>query len=208
MTQRRMLWRITAATLTAATVALAPPAIAAGSATGPRDVVQSIIDAGLEILQRDGLSTRDRREELLDMVEQHFDFETLSKLVLARHWQQFSPEQRKEFVAVFRTHLALTYSKNLERYENETAVITGEQEEARGDWTVRTKVVRPGAEDVLVNYRLRQRGGAWRMIDVVVEGVSLVSNWRSQFREVLGGRTPDKLIEHLRQKNEEMQKES
>lgn len=141
------------------------------------------------------------------MIEQHFDFETLAKLVLARNWSRLKPEQQREFVAVFKDHLALTYSKNLESYDNEKAVITGEQEEARGDWTVRSKVLRPGAEDVLVNYRLRQRDGTWRMIDVVVEGVSLVSNWRSQFREVLGNRSPDTLIDQLRKKNDEMRRE-
>jgi len=141
------------------------------------------------------------------MVEDRFDFETLAKLVLARHWREFSAEQQREFVEVFRTHLALTYSKNLERYNGEVAVITGDQEEARGDWTVRSRVVRPNAEDVLVNYRLRQTDGRWRMIDVVVEGVSLVSNWRSQFREVLGNRSPDALIRQLHQKNEELRNE-
>lgn len=189
---------------------LAVPAAAVGSEpkSGPRAIVQTIIDRGLEILREDELSTAGKRDALLAMVDEHFDFETLAKLVLARQWQQFSTDQRQEFVEVFRTHLALTYSKNLERYENETAVITGEQAEARGDWTVRTKVVRPGAEDVIVNYRLRERGGQWRMIDVVVEGVSLVSNWRSQFREVLGNRGPEQLIAELRRKNEEMQRPS
>lgn len=193
-----------AATLLAAAV----PVASAASAPGPREVVQTVIDQGLAILQREDLSVAQKRDQLQSMVEQHFDFETLAKLVLAQNWRKLSKEQRAAFTEVFKTHLALTYSKNIAEYDNEKAVIVGEHEEARGDRTVKSKILRTSAEDVFVNYRLRQRDGTWMMIDVVVEGVSLVSNWRAQFREVLGNKSPERLIELLQEKNEKLRQET
>lgn len=196
-----------AAALTLGLSAVTPAATAA-SAPGPREVVQTVIDQGIGILKRDDLSVAAKREQLEAMVEQYFDFETLSKLVLAQNWRKLSREQRAAFTEVFKTHLSLTYSKNIAEYNNESAVIIGEQEEARGDRTVKSKIVRPSAEDVFVHYRLRQRDGTWMMIDVVIEGVSLVSNWRAQFREVLGNKSPERLIELLEEKNEKLRQES
>jgi phospholipid transport system substrate-binding protein len=200
--------RAVAALAAALVIAAVAPAATAASAPAPREVVQAVIDEGLRILQRDDLSVGVKREQLQAMVEQYFDFETLSKLVLAQNWRKLSKEQRRAFTDVFKTHLALTYSKNIAEYDDESAVIVGEQEEARGDRTVKSKILRTSAEDVFVNYRLRQRDGAWMMIDVVVEGVSLVSNWRAQFREVLGNKSPERLIELLEEKNEKLRQES
>jgi len=200
--------RAGAAFAAALVVASVAPVATAASAPAPREVVQTVIDEGIRILQRDDLSVAVKREQLQAMVEQYFDFETLSKLVLAQNWRKLSKEQRRAFTDVFKTHLALTYSKNIAEYDDESAVIVGEQDEARGDRTVKSKILRTNAEDVFVNYRLRQRDGVWMMIDVVVEGVSLVSNWRAQFREVLGNKSPERLIELLEEKNEKLRQES
>jgi len=101
----------------------------------------------------------------------------------------------------FKEHLAMTYGRNVENYKNEKVTITGSREEAKGDWTVKTKILRGGPGDILVDYRLRQRDGSWRIIDVIIEGVSLVSNFRSQFQDVVSGGGPERLIALLREKN-------
>jgi len=193
---------------TVVALAVVAPAASTTATTGARAVVQAVIDDGLVILRKGDLSIAAKRVELQKVVEMYFDFETLSKLVLAQNWRKMSKPQRQAFVAVFKTHLSLTYSKNIEQYNNEVPVITGEKEEARGDRTVTSKIVRSGQEDIFVSYRMRDRAGKWMMIDVVVEGVSLVSNWRSQFREVLGNKSPEHLIELLHEKNEKMQQEA
>ena len=78
----------------------------------------------------------------------------------------------------------------------------GERDEGRGDWSVKTKILRGGGSaDVLVDYRLRQENDAWRIIDVVIERVSLVANFRSQFQEIMSSGGPTKLLEVLREKN-------
>src|SRR4029077_8989436 len=138
-----------------------------------RAVVQETADQVVAVLENKGLSADQKRHQIEQIVYAHFDFDVLSRLVLARNWNQLNPAQQKEFVEEFKKHLSVTYGKNVETYNGERAVITGERPEARGDSTVKTKVVRPHADDIVVDYRLRQENGRWHVIDVVIEGVSL-----------------------------------
>jgi phospholipid transport system substrate-binding protein len=166
-----------------------------------RAVVQETADQVVAVLENKPLSADQKRHQIEQIVYAHFDFDVLSRLVLARNWTQLSAAQQKEFVEEFKKHLSLTYGKNVETYNGERAVITGERPEARGDTTVKTKVVRPHADDVLVDYRLRQENGRWQVIDVVIEGVSLVANFRSQFQEIIANGGPEHLLQLLREKN-------
>ena len=167
----------------------------------PTAVVQQTADAVVVVLADKSLSTKDKRSKIEQIVYAHFDFTTLSKLVLARNWKQLSPPQQRDFVEEFKRHLSVTYSRNVETYNNERAVVTADRQESNGDWTVKTKIVRPSAEDILVDYRLRKQGDTWQVIDVIIEGVSLVANFRSQFQEILTSSNHDHLIQLLREKN-------
>ncbi len=185
----------------ALTAFLLAPISAARAAEGPTAAVQQTADAVVAVLADKGLSVEQRRHKVEEIVYAHFDFETLSRLVLARHWKELSPEQQKAFVEEFKRHLSVTYGKNVETYNNEKAVVIGDRAETQNDWTVKTKVIRPSAEDVLVDYRLRKEDGQWRVIDVIIEGVSLVANFRSQFQEIISRDGAAKLIDLLREKN-------
>ena len=129
------------------------------------------------------------------------DFPTLCKLVLARNWPKFSPSQRGEFEDEFKQHLSMTYGRNVDSYKNEKVQILGERPEQRDDVTVQTKILRGGSDDVAVDYRLRQSDGQWKIIDVIIEGVSLVSNFRSQFQDIVANGGPDRLLALLKEKN-------
>lgn len=169
--------------------------------SAPRAVVEKTGDAVIAVLKNGSLSMEQKRQKIEDIAAQHFDFETLSRLVLARNWKKLSDDQQREFVKEFRTHLSVTYGKNIEAYNDEKLVITGDREESHGDWTVKSIIDRKTVEDVKVDYRLRQKDGEWMMIDVIVEGVSLVANFRSQFQDIISRDGPDKLIAALRDKN-------
>jgi phospholipid transport system substrate-binding protein len=172
------------------------------AADSPRAIVQEMTDRALAVLADKSLGSEEKRHRLEAIAEQHTDFETMSKLVLGRNWSQFSPAQQTEFVKEFKEHLSVTYGRNIENYQNEKVEIVGDREEARGDWTVKSKILRGGgANDVLVDYRLRREGDAWRVIDIVIERVSLVANFRSQLQEVVTQGGPTKVIELLREKN-------
>jgi len=167
----------------------------------PAGVVERTTSRVIAILADKDSSVDAKRHRVQDVVYESVDFETLSRLVLARNWSRFSAAQQTEFMSQFREHLSMTYGRNVENYKNEKVTITGARAEGQGDWTVKTKILRGGPGDVMVDYRLRQRDGSWRIIDVIIEGVSLVSNFRSQFQDVVASGGPDHLIALLREKN-------
>jgi phospholipid transport system substrate-binding protein len=193
------------ATLRSALVALALTlaAVATADQQTPSQVVDGLANRVLPILRDNSLTTEQKRDQIEQIAYQSMDFETLSKLVLARNWPKFSPAQQAEFVQQFKRHLSVTYGRNIESYNNETVKILGERPETQGDVTVLTKILRGGGgADVVVDYRLRQRDGQWKIIDVIVEGVSLVSNFRSQFQGIVANGGPDHLLALLKEKNE------
>jgi len=176
-----------------------PPDAAAQSA--PRSMVQQTIDAVLVVLNDKSASTEQKRSRIENIAYQRFDFPTVSRLVLARNWQRFSKTQQTEFMEEFKRYLAVNYGNRIERYDQQKVDIVGERQEPRGDVTIQS-VVRGGEfEGATVDYRLREKNGNWLVIDVIVEGISLVSNFRDQFKEVLARGGPEELLEALRAKN-------
>lgn len=168
----------------------------------PSQVVETLASQVIGVLKDGQLDTAQKRGRIEQIAYGAIDFGTLSKLVLARNWPKFSPTQRSEFESEFKQHLSATYGRNIDNYKNEKVQILGERAESRGDVTVQSKIVRgSSSEDVLVDYRLRQRDGSWKIIDVIIEGVSLVSNFRSQFQDIVANGGPDKLLALLREKN-------
>jgi len=173
------------------------------AAAGPRDVVRTLADQVLAVLKDKSLSSAQKREQIENIADRGVDFATMSKLVLARNLSRFSDAEQVQFQHEFRRHLSVTYGDSVDSYKNEEVVITGDREEARGDVTVKSKIARSGGgDDILVDYRLRQVNGEWRIIDFVVEGVSLISNFRSQFQDLLANQTPAQLIALIHEKNQ------
>lgn len=187
-----------AALLLATLLGATPPA----AAQSPSQVVDALASQVIAILKNGGLDSQQKRSEIEQIAYGAIDFPTLCKLVLARNWPKFSPPQRDQFEQEFKQHLSMTYGRNVDNYKNEKVQILGERPEARDDVTVQTKILRGGGtEDVVVDYRLRQASGQWKIIDVIVEGVSLVANFRSQFQDIVANGGPDRLLALLKEKN-------
>jgi phospholipid transport system substrate-binding protein len=165
-----------------------------------RSFIQETADQVIVVLKKQDVPSPEKVRELEQIAYARFDFDTMSKLVLARNWSKLTPEQQREFVQEFRQHLSVTYGRNIESYRNETIEILGDREEARGDWTVKTKILR-GGDDIMVDYRLRKIDGQWKIIDVVIERVSLVANFRSQLQDVVTNQGADAMLRLLREKN-------
>jgi len=173
----------------------------------PRDVVTGTSEAVIVVLKQKDLPKAEKRRRIEDIVLKSVDFDTLSKLTMARNWTMLSAAQQEEFRREFREHLSATYGRRIDDYRNETVDVLGTREEARGDQTVKTRINRGGGTaDVLVDYRLRQVGGQWKIIDVVIEGVSLVANFRSQFQELMAHGGAEHLLAVLREKTGEEEK--
>ena len=193
-----------AALPTFAALALALPTAAAGEPTAEaRLVMDTTVAAVLAVLGEDALSADEKQAQIEGIALERFDFETMAKLVLKRDWRRLSEPQRAEFVPAFRTYLATSYGSRITRYNQEAIEMAGERVEPRGDVTVLTKIQGGEADGVQIDYRLRHRGGQWRIIDVVIEGISLVSNLRAQFSPVIVEFGPGELVERLKKKNAE-----
>jgi phospholipid transport system substrate-binding protein len=174
---------------------------AGAAADTPREVVEHTTQSVVDVLRDPKLPTEQKKQKIQSVVDGSMDFTTLSRLVLARNWKPLSDEQKKSFVREFKTHLTVTYSNNIESYDNETVEIVGEREEERGDWTVKTKIVRSKAQPIAVDYRVRKTDAGWKIIDVVIEGVSLVANFRSEFQDIISRNGFDGLMSSIRDKN-------
>lgn len=179
--------------------AAAPPSEADQAAA--RRAVDEIVEAVLGVLRNSSLSVPQKREGIQDIAYERFDFVVISKLVLARNWRRMSAQQRADFQTEFKRHLSVTYGDNLDRYGNETVEVTDTRGENNGDVTVRSRILGNG-DPISVDYRLRATDGRWYVIDVIIEGVSLLSNFRSQTQEVIQADGPDGLIRMLREKND------
>ena len=174
---------------------------AAISDLGPREVVETIVDQVLETLSDESLDQKARRGRIEAIAFDAFDFTTMSKLTLARNWKKLDTDQKRRFVRDFKSHLSRIYGSRLDRYRQEDVEFMGTREEPRGDVTVKTKIVGGQFDGIEMNYRMRHRKERWRAIDVVIEGVSLIANFRSQFAEVISNGGIEQLLEDLRSKN-------
>jgi phospholipid transport system substrate-binding protein len=163
------------------------------------------VDQVLEILASEELNDAQRRQQIEEVAYARFDFAIISRLVLARKWKRFSPEQQQEFVEQFKIQLSKNYGSRITRYDQEQVKIVDQRLERNGDVTVKTRIDGGAANGIEVDYRLRRKDrkadGAWMVIDVIVEGVSLVSSYRSQFAEVLNHNDPGEVLKQLREKN-------
>ena len=195
MTSTRARWMLVCAL---GLVLCAAPALAAGDSA--RSAMEQTVSDVLAVLGDKSLSLQAKRDRIQAIAYDRFDFETMSKLVLKRDWKKFDAAQQKEFVLQFREHLSARYGENLGRYENEKVEVTSDHTETNGDVTVKT-VIRGGKYDgTPVNYRLRH-GSDWQVIDVVIENVSLVSSFRTQFADVLAKSGPSGVLKKLEERN-------
>jgi phospholipid transport system substrate-binding protein len=181
---------------------LAGPIHAASPEESAESVVRQTLDAAVAVLEDASLSDDDKIGRIEQLAYARFDFRTMARLVLARNWKRFTPEQREAFIAEFKRHLSLTYGRTLLNYGDEDIEYKDRRLERNGDVTVQTRIVGSSMDPVVISYRLRNREDSWGVIDVVVEGISLVSNFRDQTKEIVSNSGPDRLIEILREKNE------
>jgi phospholipid transport system substrate-binding protein len=165
--------------------------------------MQKTVDEVLSVLNDPKLDAAGRRSKLEEIAYSRFHFETVSKYVVARYWKTFSAEEKKEFIETFKTFLSRTYGDRIERYQNEQVEIVGERPEGRADRVVMTRIVGGNYDSAEVDYRLREIDGAWRVVDVKIEGISLVMNYRDQFKSFLARGGAPALLDALQKKNAE-----
>lgn len=179
------------------------PAIAGGAAT---DAMKGTIDEVLRILKDANLKqpakADERRQQLENVVGERFDYEEMSRRALGAPWNQLSDKEKQEFVGLFRTLLTNSYADKIETYSGDGVQYVNERIEKEYA-EVRTKVL-TGKTDIPLDYRLLNKGGEWRVYDVVLDGVSLVNNYRGQFSKILRSSTYAELVDQLRKKSDKI----
>jgi len=173
-----------------------------GTTGTPIEIIQEEVGTLIEVLRAE--ITREKKEEKIwSIADSIFDYTQLSKRTLARNWRSFSPEQKKEFTQLFSKLLGDVYLDRIMAYRDEEVVFDKEEMFSNDTAEVFTRVI-AGSKDVPIRYRMILRDGSWKVYDVVVEGVSLVSNYRSQFKQILLNESPEDLLKTLREKVENM----
>ena len=172
----------------------------------PEALVKKITEEVLAALKTDKQLAAGDREKAVKLAEQkilpHVDFEEATRLAVGRGWKEASPEQRKKLVAEFRNMLVRTYSNAIGTYEGQTMkVLPSRVKPSDTEATVRNQFLRPGGKPILIDYSMRKTDAGWKIFDIVVEGVSLVLTYRSEFDAVVKQEGVDGLIKRLGQKN-------
>jgi phospholipid transport system substrate-binding protein len=169
----------------------------------PTDQMRSTINSVLNILKNQELEkpekTKGKRETIRKIIGDRFDFKEMTKRSLALHWRGRSEEERKEFVALFSNLLERTYIDKIETYENESILYIDEMIDGKYA-VVRTKVINKKNVEIPIDYKLIKKVDTWLVYDIVIEGVSLVNNYRTQFNKIIRTSSYEKLVERLKGK--------
>ena len=193
--------RALAAALGASLCAGAAHAASMPTATSAKALIEQTVAQVLAVLKDESRTVAQQRLELEKIAHARFDFRTMAGLVLGRAWKRLDAAERDEFVDQFTTYLANDYGSRLERYQQEEVAVVSEQPKPRDDVEVRTKIIGGENDGAIVDYRMRNGKDGWKIIDVVIEGISLVANFRDQFREVIARGGPEALLQKLKEKN-------
>ena len=183
--------------------ALLAPSVQAGE---PTEVVRTGIYGVLEVLRQTDLKApankMERRNRIRKIIHQYFDFEAMSRRSLARNWRKRTPEEKAEFIKLFSYLMELNYANTLESYTDEKIVFDKETSDAEFA-RVKTVIITTDKKEIDITYRLHKIKDGWRVYDVLVEGVSLLKNYRDQFRSIIRRTSYANLVKILRAKRDE-----
>ena len=169
----------------------------------PMDKIRLAVDNGIQILNDANLKSKDKKQERIDRLKEiispFFDFTEMARRSLGSHWRRRTPEEKQEFVTLFRDFLETIYSDKIDLYNGEKVVFS--REIVDKDYAeVDSKVTNKKGEKFSVVYKLRRADGTWKVYDVVVENISLINNYRSQFNRVITNSSYEELIKKIKDK--------
>jgi phospholipid transport system substrate-binding protein len=203
--------KLFASGLLALSVFFAPAAVFAANETLPPDeLVRNVAGEVLTIIRNDKSIQSGDTSKVLALVDEkvlpHFDFRRMTGMAVGRDWRSASPQQQERLTEAFRTLLVRTYSNALTQYRDQTIEFKPLRSNP-GDKAVRvnSEIRQPGTQPIAIDYSLGQTEKGWKVFDVVVAGVSLVTNYRSSFADEISKKGIDGLIDSLEAKNKSLQ---
>jgi phospholipid transport system substrate-binding protein len=178
---------------------LGPAATARAGA--PTDQLREYTDRVLKILEDPSLQPADRRAAVRRVADEAFDVTETARRALGQHWSQRTPAEQEQFVQAFADLLEQTYISRIDEYGGERIRYVGEQVD--GDHAVvRARIMTRQGTEVPVESRLLRRGDRWLIYDVIIENVSLIANYRSQFDRIIRTASFDELLRRVRARND------
>ncbi len=175
------------------------------NAGAPLDALQIRMKSLLDVLRDPSFKAlptqEEKKEKLLPIIDEIFDYNELSRRTLSRNWKKLTTEQRQEFTDLFSKLLGIVYINRLLEYTNEKVVFGKEKMLSKNKAEVQSKIV-TSSKEIPIHYRLILKNGTWRVYDVLIEGVSLIRTYRSQFKRILTKQGPEDLLKMLRKKVE------
>ena len=163
--------------------------------TGVNNIISTLGDPAFKAKAKDA-----QIAQLGEAIEAVFDFEELSRRTLGREWKKMNAEQQKEFVQLFKELLQGVYADRLLAYSDQKIIFDKETMLKKGRAEVQSFLQTSDGKKIPLFYRLSDKSGSWKVYDVIIEGVSMVKNYRTQFREILAKDSPEKLLQILRDK--------
>lgn len=179
--------------------------ISAAQAGVPQEKVRQTINEILDILANKTLAEQERQARMRQTVLQRFSFEEMARRSLGQHWRDRKPEEKQEFVQLFTDLLLDSYIDKIERSEGKEDVRYTKESIEDGYATVHTEIVQKRDQNIAVEYRLLQRDGNWQVFDVIIEGISLVNNYRTQFNKIILGESYEALVKKMQQKSAQLE---
>ena len=169
----------------------------------PLDVVKGAVDRAIQVLKDPKLLPKDKKKERVDrlkeIVDPVFDYEEMAKRALGPHWRRRTAAEQQEFVKLFQDFIEKVYSDKIELYEGEK-IVFGRETVDQDFAQVESSIVNAKGETYVMVYRLRRADGKWKVYDAVVENISVVNNYRSQFDRVINSSSYEELLKRLREK--------
>ncbi len=166
-----------------------------------KDAAQFIHRLGnqaIETLRAPDLTHDQRKDRFRGLLIQGFDIAFIGRFVLGRHWRGATPDQRGDYIALYGEFFLRTYTSRIGDYAGQTLVVTGARQANARDFVVRSRIQRPGGQPFIADWRVRVIDGHYRVIDIMVEGVSMAITQRSEFASVAQRRGLDGLLAILR----------
>ena len=174
----------------------------AANAGEPTEAIRGAVNQGVEILKNAKLDNQKQRAQVIDQLRQVvyplFDFNEMAMRSLGANWRRLNPLQRKEFVSTFTALLEKTYANQIDLYNGQQVIYTGETVD--GDYAqVNSRIIDKNGQTYSVVYKLHRVDGKWRIYDVVAENISLVNNYRAQFNRVIAKSSFEELLKTMKQ---------
>lgn len=173
----------------------------AAAASAPADQIRETINKVLDVLKDPTLKNdkKNRLQRLKGIIEPQFDFAEMAKRSLGAQWQRRTGEEQREFVNLFQELIENSYIDSIDSYDGEKVIIASQKQD-QNYAQVNTKIVTRKGEEFSINYKLMNNNEGWKIYDVVIEDISLVNNYRSQFNRIISQSSYEDLMRKMKQK--------